>query len=104
MKTIISIALASALLAGCADIRHDPISRTYDDDRPSGGTASASTNKSSSIRDRVSTTTRNGLTTTTWNGSLETRKSDPNRRGTTEFRTNAKGKVTEHYTGSVKVR
>ena len=103
MKTIISIALASALLAGCADIRHEPISRTYDDDRPSGGTMSASTNKSSSISDRTTTKTRNGTTTTSWNDTLSA-SSNPNRRGTTEFRTNAKGKVTEHYTGSVKVR
>ena len=77
MKTIISIALASALLAGCANIQHDPISRTYDDDRPSGSTMSASTNKSSSIRDRVSTTTRNGLTTTTYTGSFSPRSGKP---------------------------
>ena len=82
MKTIISIALASALLAGCANIQHDPISRQDDHDTPAshgnrGGTASATTNKSSSIRDRVSTTTRNGLTTTTYTGSFSPRSGKP---------------------------
>ena len=101
MKNVISIALVSALLAGCADFKHEPISRVHDDDNPARAAMSASAGKSSSISDRTTTRTRNGTTSTSWNDTLSA-PSNPNRRGTTELRTNAKGKTTEHYTGSVK--
>ena len=81
MKTIISITLASALLAGCASIQHEPISRMDDHDTPASHGNLGSRSSFSVDRTRPSSTqgnitrgtTPSGKSITTYNDTLSAR-------------------------------